>query len=288
MTSALVESLRALPDDWGAWLVLADALTEAGDDRGALLVRESRGQDIAADAAAWLETWSAYLAEEDAQVAARLVRYPALAARAHADIAPVFARPVSQWLALLELTDDPPPELSPLLAILRDRKLAATVTLIDRAFDGVPVPDARHRTIHQAEAADSHDMCDRSRDHLGRWQDLPDAHLLDNQWALAHLDDQGIHYYLPAVMTFALRHFHRPHARDQWITESLGYTLHQSKGELHDYQQRRFACLDRDQRAAIYAFVLATGTPKMIAAWGRVFEAERAGPRADWYAVYRG
>ena len=77
--------------------------------------------------------------------------------------------------------------------------------LIEDAFDGVPPPDADHLTLYQAEAADHWGTTDRSRDALGRWQDLPDQHVLDCQWALPWLDAQGMRHYLPAIMTYVLR-----------------------------------------------------------------------------------
>jgi hypothetical protein len=286
-TDALRRSLHDLPDDWGSWLVLADALSEAGDERGDLLVREHQGLPVHALATAWVDSWRAYLADNDVDAFSWLARFLTIAWRAPADLAPVFAQPVSQLLALLELGNDPPPRLARVLALQRGRIVAATRTWIERAFDGVPVPDADHFTIHQGEAADSHAFCDQSRDHTGRWQDLPDAHLLANQWALAHLDEQGIHYYTPAVMSYALRHFTHPEVYPEWITESLAYTLAPSTGELRGYQQRRFSLFDHEQRAAIYAYVLVTGTDDARAAWSRVVEYERAGPRTDWFAIYK-
>ena len=55
---------------------------------------------------------------------------------------------------------------------------------------------------------------------------------------------------------------------------------------LPDDWERRFARFDHAQRAAIYAFALVQGTPESNEAWGRVFEAEQAGPRADWFAIF--
>jgi hypothetical protein len=278
--------LRELPDDWGSWLVLADALTEAGDGRGALLVAEHQGESVHGAALAWVDSWRAYLADQDVDTFIWLARFASVARRAPPDLAPTFAQPVSQLLALVDLADDPSPRLSHVFKLQRDRILAATLTWIDRAFDGVPAPDAEHFTIHQAEAADGHAYCDQSRDHKGRWQALPEAHLLENQWALAHLDEQGIHYYVPAVMTYALRHFQHPDVHEDWITESLAYQLSPSTGELRDYQQRRFSRFDHEQRAAIYAYVLVTGTDDARAAWRAVLEYERGGTQADWYAIY--
>jgi hypothetical protein len=290
-TDELVAYLHGLPDDWGSWLVLADALCEQGDERGQLLVLEHRLATVAlapaeatelrreadAIADAWLASWGDFLRSDDAEQCAWSRRLAPLAELAH---------PISQLLALLEPSDDVALGLSPPLALHRDRVLAAARAWIERAFDGVPVPDAHHRTIFQAEAADGYGSCDRSRDHLGRWQDLPDEHLLVNQWAFPHFDEQGICYYLPAAMSFALRHHLIPHAGDSWLTTSLAYTIQPSKRELRAYQQGRFALLDRGQRGAIYAFARATDNITAAIAWATVFEAERGSERADWFELF--
>lgn len=198
---------------------------------------------------------------------------------------PTFARPISQLLAQVDRdatyeTGD----VAPVFAQYREQVIAAMRVWIEHAFDGVPPPDEDHYTIRQGEAADSHAMVDRSLDHSGRWQDLPDHELLDSQWALPHLDEQGIHYYIPAIMTFALRQGSRWHRH--WITESLEYTLQRSSGNLRAYQLRRFRLLARAQRAAIYAYTLVAGHQEAAQAWAPVFEAERTGERADWFEIY--
>jgi uncharacterized protein (TIGR02996 family) len=268
----LRDQLRELPDDWSSWLVYADVLTERGDERGQMLVMESRGESIEALVDAWLASWSELLPSEDGDLLAEL-------------------RTISQLIALLEPSDEPREGLSPVLEQHGARVVAAVLAWIDRAFDGVPVPDEDHRTLQEAEAADNYEQGDRSLAHTGRWQDLPEEHLLDNQWALSHLDEQGIRYYLPAVMCFALRHRSTgyrgtSHERDYWLTESLGYTLQPSNDNLRDYQERRFALLDRAQRAVIYAFALLSGNEQAAMAWSLVYVAESDGERADWFELY--
>ena len=297
----LVTYLRGLPDDWDSWLVYADLLLDRGDLRGEMLVLERTAALAAAESRVlyecasvmaddWMiEVGATHLCEGDVD---QYATFRSLAMLADdptpTDLKPTFARPISQLLALLEPRErgGERPGLSPVFGLQRDRVIAATLAWIDRAFDGVPVPDRQHRTIHQAEAADNYESCDRSRDHLGRWQDLPEDHLLANQWALSHLDDQGIHYYIPAAMCFALRHQVSHHVRDTWLTESLGYTLGPSGTDLRGYQQQRFGLFDRDQRAAIYAFTLVRGYTEQAAAWRRVFVAERAAACNDWFELY--
>jgi hypothetical protein len=284
----LVAYLRSLPDDWESWLVLADVLIEAGDERGHVLVLEHHRQPVRALAEAWLQRARAQLREEDVADFVWLSRFAPLAPRAPADLSAIFARPLSQLLALLEVNNGDHPRHASIFERQRGDLIGAVQTWIDRAFDGVPVPDAAHRTIHQAEAADNYESCDRSRDHLGRWQDLPDDHLLTNQWALSHLDDQGMHYYLPALMSFALRHARLRKPCGSKITEDLAYTLKPSLLELRDHEERKLARFDRAQRAAIYAFTLVMAMDPAIAAWARVFEVDRDAPCADWFAAYFG
>lgn len=288
----LVAHLQQLPDDWGSWLVFADALTDAGDARGEMLVLEHRHAmqgdpeaRLQADAIAdeWLGDYRFDLPDDDHDTCYWFRGLAPIATRAPADLAPAFARPVGQLIALLEPSVQQL-QLSPVLALQRDRAIAAMLAWIDRAFDGIPVPDEHHRTIHQAEAADNYDMCDQSRDHRGRWQDLPDEHLLVNQWALPHLDSAGLHYYTPAVMKFALRN--PRHERDTWISSSFGFTLQRSKPDLRAHQQERFERFDREQRATLYAFTLVADHREAAASWKRVFEAERDAERPDWFELF--
>jgi hypothetical protein len=116
------------------------------------------------------------------------------------------------------------------------REQAEVLAVIDRAFDGVPFPGPTHRSLYQAEAADSYAGCDQSRDHRGRWQELPDAHLLDCQCALPFLDADGLHYYLPAIMSFAARE-PRDAGPRAWLCESLEYNLARYRDEPARYER---------------------------------------------------
>jgi hypothetical protein len=301
--ATLLAHLQTLPDDWPSWLVYADALSVRGDERGLLLVLAHRLDTARATATpdehdalrgelearelAWLTSRldpSRHLHEAYARC--RALAPLGRGAPTPADLLGVFRRPMSQLLALVDIerwvagSEEPAA-----FAVHLQQVRAAVISWIDRAFDGVPPPDEAHRTLHQAEAADSYDTCDRSRDHLGPWQQLPEQQLLANQWALAHLDEQGIRYYAPAVMTFALRHSGR-HPDDHWLTESFEYTLQPSGPELRGSDQQRFSLLDRAQRAAIYAYTVARGHDVAMQAWARVFEAEREAAREDWFALF--
>ncbi len=160
---------------------------------------------------------------------------------------------------------------------------------IDVAFDGVPVPDEAHRTLYQADAADDYASCDRSRDHLGRWQDLPDAHLRECQWALAHLDAQGIRYYLPAIMSARLRGRIDPEGDVQsYLIDSLDFTLEPGPGyDLREYARGRLGGLDRAQRRVVGDYVdLCVSSDEARQAWARVREHDRLDGDGHWFEVW--
>ena len=302
----LEERLRQFPDDWAEWMVYADWLSERGDIRGELLAIENKlwakdepprdapeveqslwyADEIACE---WLASHEDALDEDDVEDVDRFLELgrallplpttPAAVRRLLSKRSHVLAtlRPVE--------VDTPVPPSSLSLMALHDKLIESIIGWLSAAFDGVPVPDPGHRTIHQAEAADNYDSCDRSRDHTGRWQDLPDEHLLTNQWSLAHLDEQGIHYYYPALMCFTLRHLRGHHPDDNWITESHSYGLAPSGADLRDYQLGRFELFERHQRAAIYAFTIAAGY-EASDAWARVAVAEKHEEAPAWFEIY--
>jgi hypothetical protein len=135
--------------------------------------------------------------------------------------------------------------------------------------------------LYQAEAWGAYEVVDQRRDHKGRWQDLPDSHLRDCTQALAHLDEQGIRYYLPALMSFFVR---SPRDRKLWSYESLRFTLQPSTGDLKVYQRRRFSLLTAEQREATVAYLEHVGaTEEELLPWRRVLE---AGDDQDWFRKF--
>jgi len=291
--SDLVAYLETQPDDWPSWLAYANELSRNGDERGQMLVLAHRLHTLPSEDAElrrklerledeWLESSGLY---GDCETYAQIRGLTSLATPPTPDgLRPMFARPITQLLALVTLEERNFDEISPVFARYLHQVTSTIVTWIERAFDGVPPPDDQHRTLYQAEAADNYDDCDRSRDYLGRWQDFPEEQLLANQWAIPHLDRQGILYYLPAIMTFALRHPH--HCDDTWLTFSLECTLKPSAGTLREYDRSRFSLFNRDQRAAIYAYTLIRNHQDGAEAWSRVFAAERYAEQADWFEHY--
>jgi uncharacterized protein DUF6714 len=136
----------------------------------------------------------------------------------------------------------------------KDLVLAA----IEQAFDGVPFPGPRQRSLYQAEAADHYAGCDQSRDHTGRWQDLPRQHLLDCQWALPHLGAHSLPYYLPAIMSFVVREHDQERGPNGpgWIFESIQFHLQfeRASASARAYHQERHRLFTRAQFGAIARF----------------------------------
>ena len=116
---------------------------------------------------------------------------------------------------------------------------------------------------------------------MGRWQDLPESHILECRWALSHLDERGLHYYLPALMVHYLR---TPRTHHTEIHHSLRYTLPPTRGELRDFQKRRFSLLTLAQREAILAWVEYVGLDDVvIASWRR---ATAKGDDPHWFEAF--
>ena len=140
--------------------------------------------------------------------------------------------------------------------IQRDKN--KVLVAIEEAFDGVPFPGEPHRSLFQAQAADSWAGCDQSRDHKGRWQDLPREHILACQFALPHLGAESLPYYLPAIMSFVVREHDvpRPDHGSRWIFDSMEYHLRfcLRDARLREDAIDRHRLLTREQLAAIACF----------------------------------
>ena len=159
--------------------------------------------------------------------------------------------------------------------------LAAVLAWIEEAFDGVPPPGPENRTLRQAEGADNYeDVARRPGESEGPWQTVCDAYLLESQWALPHLDAVGLRYYLPAVMSFALRHLREGHPDDGWLTESLTFTLYPAKPHLRSYQEQRMGGLTEEERKAIAGFCWITENEASLKWAGSI------GAGGDWITAF--
>lgn len=287
-----------MPNDWAPWLAYGDMLRTAGDARGDLIRCEHRLDTAVLSAAeatalgAKADTladdwWSDFKYQVTDMDREWLNGYIALAMRLRQEVplepgsglAQAFQRPWAHLLAPLEVAPLEDPELitSGLSASLMKHRAdlaEALTTFTVSAYDGVPLPDDSSRTLSQASAADDYEDCDRSTDHLGRWQDLPDSQLLSNQWALPHLDAQGFAYYLPALITFHLRHMDTPHPKDIWLSWSFECGLAPDGRHLLRYRRGKFKRLDKAQRIALWCFRAVMGYWNEIEDWENPFATE--------------
>ena len=129
------------------------------------------------------------------------------------------------------------------------------IGVIVAAFDGISQP--QDITLHVAEAHHTydyeHDNEHREKDWIGRWQDIPDEHLMACEHALDHVDKVGMHFYLPAYMVWYLSNYEDRHRT--WI-ESAKYPmgLHPPDEALSSYQVERYSLFSDEQLRACELF----------------------------------
>ena len=132
------------------------------------------------------------------------------------------------------------------------------IRVIEEAFDGVEGPELL--TLHVAEAHDSydydHDEQHRAFDHYDCWQGIPDKDMLECPHALSYVDKVGMRFYLPAFMTFFLRHFGENIA-EWWDPNQALYALnhHPYDDLLAKYHKERFSLFSSEQFRACALFV---------------------------------
>ncbi|MBU44028.1 MAG: hypothetical protein CMN76_12470 [Spirochaetaceae bacterium] len=130
------------------------------------------------------------------------------------------------------------------------------IELIQSAFDGVPQPDKL--TLHVAEAHDNwdydNDAIHWKKDHKGPWQDVPDDHLEECQFALSYLDPVGFRYYLPAFMVWYLRNYSHP---GRVPLDNALYALERSVHEpkRKEFDDKKYSLFSEEQLRACAAFV---------------------------------
>ena len=167
----------------------------------------------------------------------------------------------------------------------RDRHRDALVDRIEAAFDGASPPPAGHRSLLEAEAWDGYEQANRSGEHLGRWQDLPEELLHRCSNALTYLDGHGFRYYLPAIMTARLRPGLLPHRGEPMICDSLDFALLPDRG---DAGARRHALeqlgrLSPEQRRVVADYVVLTHDESLARdRWRRAAAVEGA----RWFDVW--
>lgn len=156
---------------------------------------------------------------------------------------------------------------------------------IATAFADVPAPGPESRTLGQAEAWDAYASVDGKLEHRGSWEDLPIAELREAPNALPHLDAVGIRYYLPAIMSSALRAQVEPPRLP--IHDALVHLLTPSPGgELREYQRRRLSLLSSTQRAAVLSYLRAD--PETPAALSEIWRRALSPNDERWFTRFSG
>ena len=127
---------------------------------------------------------------------------------------------------------------------------------IEKAFSGVLRP--KNLTLHVAEEHDNRDYendeIHRKKDFDGRWQDIPDEHLLRCPYGLTHLASDGLPFYLPAAMTWVLKNFKDV---DSYLVDATIYQFASSRKnkDLVDHYNNRFRLFNLDQWIACRTFL---------------------------------
>lgn len=151
----------------------------------------------------------------------------------------------------------------------RRRELIDEIT---SAFGGVSREDGT--TLHEAIAIDDYASDDEQRaarrlDVDTRWQDVPDAEIWACNSALSFVDEKGFRYYIPAFMTYALRH---------WEDDEDGYVL---SACTHHLLHERSKSLRQSDPASIAARYNFTGAQSKAVARFLRFVIDSYEPEAD-------
>jgi hypothetical protein len=128
----------------------------------------------------------------------------------------------------------------------------ALLARIDAAFaDATRPPDD---ALLHPQCSDDNDI--KSLYGVPHWRELTEAAIEYEYAALFFLSPAGFRHFLPAYMTYALRH---PRS-DQAVIGSTVFALRPADGDLRDFSLSKFTLFDAPQRAAVVAFleVLAT------------------------------
>ncbi len=133
---------------------------------------------------------------------------------------------------------------------IRDRLLAD----IQLAFRGVQRGDGP--TLHEADlegvGSAEEARAARERDTDSDWQEVPAQVIERLSWALCFVDPQGFRYYVPAYMSFALRHAESD-------SNSVDFTIYafdtQPNSALSEFQASRFSQFDDGQARVICRFL---------------------------------
>ena len=141
-----------------------------------------------------------------------------------------------------------------------NERKAALIELITAAFQNVERGSGV--SLHEADVIDrtgydnknaKNRVAARRLDADRRWQDVPDKDIEDYYNVLSFLDAEGLRYYAPAYMVWALKH-HK--TSGSMSTDSIIYTFNPYLNTTHSkWQSERFSAFTPVQKNAICCFL---------------------------------
>ena len=124
---------------------------------------------------------------------------------------------------------------------------AQLLELIDRAFGDAPRPEDAE--LLHPQSMDDHDI--QRLYGIRHWRDVPEAILEQEYAALFFLSPAAFRHFLPAYMSYALRH----PGTDQAVVGSTVFALRPATDDLREFALSKFTLFDAPQRAAVLAFL---------------------------------
>jgi hypothetical protein len=127
------------------------------------------------------------------------------------------------------------------------RSIQDVLEQIEQAFAHAPRPP--EEDLLHPDARDDNDI--KSLYGVTHWRDLSDDAVEYEYAALFFLGPAGFRHFLPAYMSFALRHQDGGAA----VVGSTVYALAPAQGDLRDFSLSKFDLFDQAQREAVLAFL---------------------------------
>lgn len=86
------------------------------------------------------------------------------------------------------------------------------------------------------------------------WWDVPAVDIERHDWILSFLDPIGFHYYLPAYMTWTLKHYE--HSDSNSVNSTIYALDYLNNGDgLRGFAMERYTRMNQEQSRAICAFL---------------------------------
>jgi Family of unknown function (DUF6714) len=126
----------------------------------------------------------------------------------------------------------------------------STLAQIDEAFADAPRP-SNEDLLHE-RCMDDNDIARLYP--VSHWRELPDELVESEYAALSFLSPDGFRHFIPAYMSFTLRHLGSGAAAVDSTIWSLAPVFYEDAG-IQDFVVSKLSSLTDDQRAAVMAFL---------------------------------